>query len=139
VDGAFQATAGERTTIDPKNYDRYRPYVRIAEAADAKTLVAVYVRLYPLFQKAYEELGFPGQYFNDRVVVAIDDLLAAPDVRSPELVQPKALYQFADPDLESRSAGQKTLIRMGPENAGRVKAKLRELRAELTRHAPPPK
>jgi hypothetical protein len=39
------------------------------------------------------------------------------------------LYEFADPALESRSAGQKALIRMGPANARRIKAKLREIRA----------
>ncbi|HYL23657.1 MAG TPA: DUF3014 domain-containing protein [Burkholderiales bacterium] len=41
------------------------------------------------------------------------------------------LYEFADPDLETRSAGQKILLRMGPENAARVKAKLWEIRREL--------
>jgi hypothetical protein len=41
------------------------------------------------------------------------------------------LFEFADPDLETRSAGQKILIRMGAENAVRVKAKLWEIRREL--------
>lgn len=27
-----------------------------------------YVRLYPLFQKAYVELGYPNGYFNDRLI-----------------------------------------------------------------------
>jgi hypothetical protein len=45
-------------------------------------------------------------------------------------------YEFADPELEARSAGQKILMRIGNENAARVKAKLRELRGELTRHGP---
>ncbi len=43
------------------------------------------------------------------------------------------LYEFADPDLETRSAGQKMLLRMGRENAARVKAKLGEIRRELVR------
>lgn len=46
-------------------------------------------------------------------------------------MRPKVLYEFADPDLETRSAGQKTMIRMGTENELRVKTKLRELRQEL--------
>jgi hypothetical protein len=41
------------------------------------------------------------------------------------------LYQFADPELERRSAGQKVMMRMGADNARRVKAKLREIRREL--------
>ena len=102
------------------------------EAVEAKRLVAAYAHYYPLFQVAYQELGYPNRYFNDRLVEAIDDLLAAPDVAAPRLVQPKVLYQFADADLEARSAGQKMMIRMGPGNAARVKAKLRAIRLELT-------
>jgi DUF3014 family protein len=48
-----------------------------------------------------------------------------------KLLRPRVLFEFAEPDLETRSAGQKILLRMGPENAARVKAKLREIRREL--------
>jgi len=65
-------------------------------------------------------------------VEAIDNLLAAPELAAPpELVQPKVLYEFADEDLQKRSAGQKIMMRMGADNARRVKAKLREIRREL--------
>jgi hypothetical protein len=94
------------------------------EQVDTQKLVQAYVRYYPLFQKAYQELGYPNGYFNDRLVEVIDHLLAAPDVPAPiALAQPKVLYEFADPALESRSAGQKILMRMGPVNEARVKAK----------------
>ena len=55
------------------------------------------------------------------------------------LVQPKVFYQFADPDLEKRSAGQKAMMRIGNENAARMKAKLRDIRGQLTRRGPKPK
>jgi len=42
------------------------------------------------------------------------------------------LYEFADPALENLSAGQKIVVRMGPENGKRVKDKLRAIRRELT-------
>jgi len=130
---------GERVTLSPTNYARYVPYVKLAQAVDAKRLIALYVRFYPLFQQAYAELGYPKKYFNDRAVEAIDDLLAAPDVDGPViLVQPKVVYEFADPDLEELSAGQKLLIRIGPQNAAAIKAKLRELRRELVVDAPAP-
>ncbi|MFQ6024375.1 MAG: DUF3014 domain-containing protein [Acidiferrobacterales bacterium] len=123
----------ENVFISPDNYRRYTPYVRLAEAVEANKLVAVYVHFYPLFQQAYQDLGYPSGYFNDRLVEVIDDLLATPDVQGPvKLVRPKVMYQFADPDLEARSAGQKILIRMGSENAARIKAKLQEIRRELT-------
>jgi hypothetical protein len=133
--GAFQTTASARgPTISADNARRYAPYIALARAIDARALVAAYAAFYPLFQRAYEELGFPERYFNDRLVEAIDDLLAAPHVEGPvTLVRPKVYYEFADPDLESLSAGRKVMIRIGPENAAALKQKLVEIRRELTR------
>jgi hypothetical protein len=133
VPGAFAAAGpGEEAILDAANFKRYAPYVRVVEALNSSALVYGYVRTYPLFQRAYEELGYSGQYFNDRLVQAIDDMLAAPDIEEPVgLIRPKILYEFADPDLETRSAGQKIMIRMGPENASKVKVKLWEVRREL--------
>ena len=97
--------------------------------------MALYLRLYPLFQKSYEELGYPNKYFNDRVIEVIDNLLAAPDIKEPvKLLQPKIVYIYADPDLEGRSIGQRTLMRIGTENEAKVKTKLQEIRQELLLH-----
>jgi hypothetical protein len=127
----------EAPSLDPANYERYKPLVESLLAIDMKRLVALYTRHYPLFQEAYESLGHPPQYFNDRLVEVIDHLLAVPEIRGPiALTQPGVQYEFADPGLESRSAGQKALIRMGSENAIAVKDKLRELRGELIAHQP---
>ena len=91
---------------------------------------ALYRRLYPQFQKAYEDLGNPEGYFNDRVIEVIDHLLSAPAAPATiALAQPSVYYVFADPALEAESAGRKLLLRMGPGNAARVQAKLREIRA----------
>jgi len=135
VQGKFLVTgAEENAVINPANYARYKPYVQLAETVDVKKLVAVYVHFYPLFQQAYKDLGYPNGYFNDRLIEVIDHLLAAPDVKGPvKLVQPKVFYEFADPGLEALSAGQKIMIRMGPENSAKIKAKLKEYRRELTR------
>lgn len=130
-------TAGkdDNLTISPKNAARYTPYVKIAEAIDAKKLVELYVRLYPLFQQAYEGLGYPKKYFNDRLIVVLDDLLAAPDIKEPvKLVQPSVFYLFADPDLEGRSIGQRILMRTGSKNEAIIKGKLREIKQELKLH-----
>ena len=121
--------------ISPKNAARYEAYVKIAGAINAQKLVEVYVRLYPLFQQAYEELGYPKKYFNDRLLEVIDNLLAAPDLKEPvKLVQPHVLYSFADPDLEARSAGQKILMRMGSKNEAKIKARLREIKQQVMLH-----
>ena len=121
-----------KITLSPDNTKRYEPYISALRAIDAKQFADLYLRYYPLFQNGYEDLGYPGRYFNDRLIQIIDHLLATPDISEPiELIWPKVLYQFADPELEKRSWGQKTLIRMGPANAAAVKAKLREIRASI--------
>jgi len=136
VPGAF-ITAGtaDDLTISPKNTARYARYVKIAAATDPKKLVELYAQLYPLFQQAYEKLGYPKKYFNDRLIVVLDNLLAAPNIKEPvKLVQPKVYYQYADPDLEARSIGQRILMRTGSKNEAAVKAWLREIRQELVLH-----
>jgi hypothetical protein len=134
VAGRFiTAGADPEPSLSPANYERYTPYVQLARAIDTKQLVAAYAHLYPLFQQAYADLGYPNGYFNDRLVQVIDHLLATPAApAAPRLVQPNVLYQYADPELESLSAGQKILLRMGPDNAAAVKSKLREIRVEIT-------
>ncbi|HEY6863724.1 MAG TPA: DUF3014 domain-containing protein, partial [Burkholderiales bacterium] len=129
---------GAGLDIDASNTRRYVPYVHIFGSIDARALAERYAATYPLFQRAYEELGYPGRHFNDRLIAAIDDMIAAPELDAPaKVVQSPVIYKFSDPDLESRSAGQKIMMRLGKENALAVKAKLREIRREivaLTRH-----
>src|SRR5690348_12735538 len=111
--------------------------MRLLEQADTPKLVQTYVHYYPLFQKAYVDLGYPNGYFNDRLVEVIDNLLATPEVKGPlKLTVPHVLYEYADAELQSRSAGQKLLLRMGPENAAKVKAKLREIREKVAKQRP---
>jgi hypothetical protein len=129
---AVTATQGEVTVLSEANFARYAPLTRVVQRTDVRTLAVVYERLYPLFQQAYEDLGYPGKYFNDRLVEVIDNLLQTPEVPAPiPVVQPKVFWEYADASLENRSAGQKLLIRMGPQNARVIKAKLREMRAEI--------
>jgi len=133
VPGGFKVSgAGDALAIDPANAARYAPYVRAIEAVDIGVLVGAYIRAYPLFQQAYRELGYPDKYFNDRLLEAIDDLLAAPEPDGPvRLLQPKVLYQYADSELEARSAGQRIMVRMGLDNERRAKARLKALRAAI--------
>lgn len=138
VAGRFMVTDKEDGSIftNADNSRRYAPYVNLLESLDEKAAVAAYTRVYPLFQKAYEDLGYPSAYFNDRLVDVIDHLLDSPGVRgSIRLVQPNVLYEYADEKLEALSSGQKILIRMGDDNAVRVKEKLRKFRHELAAHA----
>ena len=138
VPGQFVAGGSEDSLVlDPDNYQRYKPAITLLQAADTKQLVAIYTHYYPLFQQAYESLGHPPQYFNDRVVQVIDHLLAAPELKDPvALRQPNVQFEYGDASLESRSAGQKIMMRMGATNAAVVKAKLRDIRAALVEQKP---
>jgi len=149
ADGRFTVQrSGDIETVSPDNGMRYTPYVLLIETVDMRQAVGAYRTLYPLLQSAYVDLGYPRGYFNDRLVEVIDHLLATPqpegplEVRMTEIkgpVQPErpwVLYEFADPALQSLSVGQKMLLRMGPVNARRVKAKLAEIRRLVTTAAP---
>lgn len=137
--GAFVVdTSSGKPMLDSKDFARYDPYMKIAEAVDPRTLVTWYVHWYPLFQQAYRELGYPQGYFNDRLIAAIDDMLAAPNAQPPIALAATAngRYVFTDPTWESLSVGQKLMIRIGPEHERTLKARLRSIRALLLGQAP---
>lgn len=116
-------------SISRDNYRRYDELVALVGSADLNEVADMYKRFYPLFQSAYTELGYPDGYFNDRLVEVIDHLLQTPEPAGlVALVRPHVLYEYADPELENLSSGQKLLLRMGNEHMARIKKMLRELR-----------
>ena len=147
LEGDFVATANEQPdtvirnsegdpipqyVLNPANYKRYESQVEMFEALDTQELINLYREFAPLSQQAYVELGYPDGDFNARLIEVIDSLLSTPEISEPpRLIKPEAFYLFTNPDLEALPAGQKALLRMGPMNAQRVKAKLREIRAAL--------
>lgn len=133
--GKFLVSGSEDApTLSADNAARYRSFVQMVNAADMQKVAAGYFRLYPLFQEAYVDLGYPSGYFNDRLVEVLDNLLATPDVSGPiALTQPGVMYEYADPALENLSAGQKAILRSGSENSAILKTKLRELREAVAK------
>lgn len=145
--GDFQATADEQPEtiitndlgdpipqyrLDPANYARYTPYVEMLEAMEPAEVARAYRAYEPLIEEAFDQLGYPEADFEQRLRDVIDDLLATPEPQGPiRLIKPEAYYLYADEELESLSAGQKALLRMGPENAARIKARLAEIREAL--------
>ncbi len=127
------ATADDASfVLGSENFKRYDALVDLLANADVDAVVALYRRYYPLFQESYERLGYPHDYFNDRVVEVIDHLLLTPEPQEPvQLVRPNVLFEFADPELEALSSGQKLLLRIGNEHSSRVKQVLEALRPLL--------
>jgi len=131
---------GEVVQVD--NALRYVPYVLLLEQVDLRKAVQIYAHHYPALQRKYEELGFPQRYFNDRFIDVLDQLLMTPEGAPPlhvhrpvingvQPTRPWLLYEFDDPALQSLSAGQRILLRMGPFNERRAKSRLAELRRLL--------
>ena len=126
------STEGETIRISADNSTRYEVYASLLQQMDSTALSGVYKHYYSLFQKAWENNAGEG-LFNDRLLEVIDHLLATPDVAGDiYLVKPEAVYLYEDPELEALSAGQKVLLRMGPDNAAVVKAKLVEIRTQVS-------
>lgn len=130
----IEADAGGDTyTISEANYERYAMLVSTVANSDLQDVIELYRRFYPLFQNAYEGLGYPNRYFNDRLVEVIDHLLATPETPDTvKLIRPHVLFEYEDEALENLSSGQKMMIRMGKDNSDKVKATLRELRVLIT-------
>jgi len=131
--GVFQTDyEGENVVMSTENFSRYDGHVALIQETDTDALLALYHRYYPLFQQAWEENGGEGS-FNQRLVEVIDHLLETPDVPGPVyLTKPEAVYLYAEPELESMTAGQKILVRMGSVNAAVVKEKLTEIKLRIS-------
>ena len=129
----FVSGTAEAPQTSSRNHKRYTPYLTLFESLDQKIIMKVYVHFYPLFQTAYEQLGYKNAYFNDRLVYVIDHLLETPNPPDPILLaQPAVLYTYADPLLEKRSAGQKILLRLGQEQRAKTLNLLKSYKQKLT-------
>lgn len=127
--GTFQVQSSDGMFVaSKKNAERYATYMYVADRINPTAAAAWYKRNYPLFQQAYRDLGTNG-YFNDRLVEVIDHLLAAPEPKgSLQLLPEKQGYVYSNPTYEQLSAGQKFMVRVGPDNEAKLKEKLRALR-----------
>jgi hypothetical protein len=118
--------------LDEASYARYNSFVEIVVSMDARRTAEFYYLVSPLLKDGYSELGYPDKKFDDSVFRAIGRLLETPVPTEPiRLVRPVVMYEFEDKKLESLSAAQKQMIRMGPRNTRRLQAKLSEIALEL--------
>lgn len=116
----------ERLFIAVESYARYDAIALTFASIDAGSAGDVWARLEPFCEVASAEISRPGTRFHDTLRAAMKRLLSV-DVPEGEIeVAPKgAIYVFKDPSLESLSAAEKQLVRMGPGNARRIQAQLR--------------
>ena len=115
--------------IDAASYKRYTPYVDMLESFDNDALLNIYGIYKGDIKAKFSEIGNPDEDFNQVLLEAIDQLLDTPEVPVPvEVYTDSVAYKYADERLENLNEPQKQLLRTGPDNMRRIKAKLRELK-----------
>ena len=131
--GKFSVTrSDDRLTINPASYKRYDDYARTIENLNTGILVETFHRFRPLLEATYAELGYEADDFDNALIRALDNILATPRIDAPIAVRKsEAIHKFLDPDLERRTALQKQLLRMGPDNTARIQSQARALREAL--------
>jgi hypothetical protein len=132
LEEGFSVNEGDILTIDPNSYERYTPYVKVLTSMSAAQAVRLYDEYKPLINSAYTEIGYGDDEFTQTLEDAIDLLLDTPEPKgSLPLLRDSVTYQYAFSEWEQLPAAQKQLLRMGPENMKKVKAALRNIKAEL--------
>jgi hypothetical protein len=123
---------GRLFTMEATSYTRFDAVVAAIVALDTEQTLRLYRLMSPLLQQAYAEIGFRDAEFEQALIKAIDAVLSAPEIEGPfQLVKPSVMYLYADTRLEELANMNKQLIRLGPENSARLKAKLREFKQAL--------
>lgn len=129
-----RSAPGGGTEIDPASWRRYDPITTAFVSFDTDAAVRLYLQLEPLFEQAHQELGFPADSFGLTMSTALDNVLSVQVPASPPGVTLDVkTYLFDDPGLEAAPPVARQLMRLGPDNAARVQAKLREFRDALVR------
>jgi hypothetical protein len=122
---------GGELYFDPANYGRFDLYVDLLVARDPAEVAEMFSLLSPLVEESLAELG-NHLSAREQLQTAIDQVLAVPirhqDIR---LIQPKVLYEFAEPRLEKLTPVQKQVLRSGPDNTKKLQAFLARLRPLL--------
>jgi Protein of unknown function (DUF3014) len=130
--------------IDPRSYERYDRLADAVASIDTAGSARLYATLKPRIEEAHRDLGTPDGSFDRTLTRAIVSLLNTPvpapstrfarsgQAESSLPIEPRGIvYGYADPKLESLTAAQKHLLRMGPRNARLIQRKLREIALEL--------
>ncbi|MEX0901510.1 MAG: DUF3014 domain-containing protein [Pseudohongiellaceae bacterium] len=118
--------------MDEAAFDRFDAVIDAFVALDTGQAVAFYRTLAPLFQQAYAEIGFRDVNFDDTLEQAIRNVLSTERMEGPyQLIKPSVMYLYADTDLENLPGIDKQLMRIGPENTEKLKAKLRGFLMQL--------
>jgi hypothetical protein len=123
---------GTAVLVDPESHERYTPLAEAVASLDPAGTARLYATLKPRIEEADRDLGNPEPLFDRTLERAIVLLLATPVLDNPVAVEPRGIgYGFADERLESLTAAQKQLLRMGPQNTRIIQRSLRGIALAL--------
>lgn len=133
VEGGFSVERQySETDISPTTFARYDGLSSTVAEIDAAALARIYGQLRPRIDEAHAELGGEGTFDTAMERAIVHLLEVSPDLGRGQVRPVKGTtYGWTSADTENLSSAQKHLIRMGPDNARRVQAKLRELALAL--------
>jgi len=114
------------------SYQRYTALIDGLAAVNPDVALPIYRLVKPLLQEAYAEIGYPDRNFDATLLRAIDNVVNARSAEGPfQLVKPRVMYLYADSTIEAYSPVEKQLLRMGPQNAEKLKLALAQYRERL--------
>jgi hypothetical protein len=123
---------GLRVTMNPAGFARYDAFANWVNSLDVDAIIAAFNDYESLATAALANMGVNDFDIRGAALAATTQILATPRLpEGVELMRNEANWVYMDPELESLTALQKQILRMGPENAELVQQKARELRGAL--------
>jgi hypothetical protein len=122
-----------RLVIARSSYHRYDLVTQVFTSIDNQGAATLYRQLKPAIDAAHREIAWFSDDFDSRLDEAIEHLLEV-EIPADEIEVEAGLvtYTFGDAAFEQLTDAQRQLLRLGPDNARRIQAKLRELQKALT-------
>ncbi len=118
--------------VDPHSYRRYDNHAQIIDSLDTAGIAQLFLKLEPLINEAYGELGYPDTPFRTTLERAITHLQETPVVDGPPLLKlGAAFYEYVDDSLDILTPAQKQFLGMGRNNVQTVQNKLSAINAAL--------
>lgn len=126
------ADNGLAVTMDPAGFARYDGLTNTLSKLDVNTTITLFREYQSTIQQAWQALGYADKSVEPALLEVLELIMLTPDIQlDARLLRDEANWVYEDESLEKLPALQKQIMRMGPENAERLKALARDLRGGL--------
>ena len=131
--GDFSAVEqGAQQFESPEAQRRFDAPVTVLSSINSAALAPIWRGLHPIISVAYHAVGRPGISLDRAAGSALRRIGDARLPAGPQAIQRTGKFWiYSEPDVEKLGPVEKQLLRMGPDNAHKLQAKARELRAAL--------